>query len=137
MPALQGTATIAGERARAKGIENMSETKEEGRKSKKNSGEPRLRDLRRTALRAMSPKVKEIAQKLADLAAEGNCQAAKLVFEFLGIFPGSQTGEDDQDDTLARYLLRELGIPDRPSEEEITKVLNQSSQANAGAVESS
>ena len=84
----------------------------------------------------MSPKVKEIATKLAELAKAGNCQAAKLVFEFLGIFPPPQ-GEEEGDDTLARYLLRQLGIPDHPSEEEITKVLNRGSEANAGNVESS
>ena len=103
---------------------------------KKKAGEPNLREVRRRAVAAMSPQVKGIAGKLAEMAAGGNCQAAKLVFEFLGIFPPPQEAEEG-DDTLARYLLRQLGIPDHPSEEEITKVLNPGSEANAGAVESS
>lgn len=104
--------------------------------AKKKPAEPNLREVRRRAVSAMSPKVKEIAGKLAEMAKGGNCQAAKLVFEFLGIFPPPQA-EEEGDDTLARYLLRQLGIPDHPSEEEITKVLSAGSEANAGAVESS
>lgn len=104
--------------------------------AKKKPAEPNLREVRRRAVSAMSPKVREIAGKLAEMAKGGNCQAAKLVFEFLGIFPPPQA-EEEGDDTLARYLLRQLGIPDHPSEEEITKVLNAGSEANAGAVESS
>jgi hypothetical protein len=110
-----------------------SRPKQEPRKKK---AEPSLREVRRRAVAAMSPKVKGIAEKLAEMAKTGNCQAAKLVFEFLGIFPPPQ-GEEEGDDTLARYLLRQLGVPDHPSEEEIARVLNPGSEANAGAVESS
>jgi hypothetical protein len=104
---------------------------------KKAKAEPRVKDIRRPAVQAMRPKVRKIGKKLAEMAEAGNCQAAKLVFEMLGIFPAGSANEEDGDDTLARYLLRELGIPDHPSEEEITKVLNGESEANAGAVKSS
>lgn len=117
----------------AKGSE---QSKQKRKQAKKKPAEPNLREVRRRAVAAMSPKVKEIAGKLAEMAKAGNCQAAKLVFEFLGIFPPPQA-EEEGDDTLARYLLRQLGIPDHPSEEEITKVLNPGSEANADAVESS
>ncbi len=102
----------------------------------KKKPELKLREVRREAVEAMCPKVKDIAKALTDLAQEGNCQAAKLVFEFLGIFPPPAAEEED-DDTLARYLLRQLGIPDHPTEEEITKVLNEGREANADTVESS
>lgn len=121
------------------GIEASSkagEKRQTPKKKTKPKAEPRLRDVRRRAVAIMCPKVGAIARKLAEMAEAGNCQAAKLVFEFLGIFPSGQT-EEDGDDTLARYLLRQLGIPDHPSEEEITKVLNPGSEANADAVESS
>lgn len=123
-------------------MENTETTRSTSEKSKrkhkppKKKTEPNLREVRRRAVGAMSPKVKGIADKLAEMAEGGNCQAAKLVFEFLGIFPPPQ-GEEEGDDTLARYLLRQLGIPDHPSEEEITRVLKTGSEANAGAVESS
>ena len=110
--------------------------KQTRRRRAKPKGEPKLRDVRRRAVAVMCPKVSGIARKLTELAEGGNCQAAKLVFEFLGIFPSEQE-EEEGDDTLARYLLRQLGIPDHPSEEEITKVLNPASEANADAVESS
>ncbi len=103
--------------------------------AKKKKPEVKLREVRRRAVEAMSPKVTNIAKGLAKLAEEGNCQAAKLVFEFLGIFPPPEEEEDD--DTLARYLLRQLGIPDHPTEEEITKVLKEGSAAKADTVESS
>lgn len=105
-------------------------------KKAKATSEPKLRDVRKAAVAVMCPKVSGIATALAKLAEEGNCQAAKLVFEFLAIFP-PPAEEDDGDDTLARYLLRQLGIPDHPSEEEITKVLEGEREANTGAVESS
>jgi hypothetical protein len=98
--------------------------------------EPKMREVRKRAVRVMCPAVRDIAKALTKLAKEGNCQAAKLVFEFLGIFPPPQA-EEESDDTLARYLLRQLGIPDHPSEEEITKVLNGGSEANTDTVESS
>jgi hypothetical protein len=108
------------------------------RKSKKAKAksEPKLREVRKRAVAVMCPKVSGIAKALTKSAGEGNCQAAKLVFEFLGIFP-PPTEEDDGDDTLARYLLRQLGIPDHPSEEEITKVLGEGKEANTDTVESS
>lgn len=102
----------------------------------KKKPELKLREVRRRAVEAMCPKVKGIAEALTKAAKEGNCQAAKLVFEFLGIFPPPAAEEED-DDTLARYLLRQLGIPDHPTEEEITKVLNGGREAKADTVESS
>lgn len=105
-------------------------------KKAKAKGEPTLKEVRQGAMAVMCPEVNDIAQTLTNLAKKGNCQAAKLVFEFLGIFP-PPAEEDDGDDTLARYLLRQLGINDHPSEEEITKVLEGGREANAGAVESS
>jgi hypothetical protein len=125
-----------------KGMESTKSTedkqhsgKQKGKQANK-QGEPKLREVRREAVAVMSPEVKEIAKALAGLAKEGNCPAAKLVFEFLGIFP-PPAAEEEEDDTLARYLLRQLGIPDHPTEEEITKVLNAGSEANADNVESS
>ena len=117
-------------------IKTSEKSKRKHKQAKKKAAEPNLREVRRRAVAAMSPKVKEIAEKLGEMGKAGNCQAAKLVFEFLGIFPPPQE-EEEEDDTLARYLLRQLGIPDHPSEEEITKGLNAGSEANAGAVESS
>jgi hypothetical protein len=119
----------------------MDEEKQaEQRKAKKiiakKKPELKLREVRRRAVEAMCPQVKDIAEALTKLAKEGNCQAAKLVFEFLGIFPPPAEEEED-DDTLARYLLRQLGIPDHPTEEEITKVLHGGKEANADTVESS
>lgn len=104
--------------------------------SETKKAEPKLKEVRREAVAVMCPQVKEIAEALTELAKEGNCPAAKLVFEFLGIFPPPPAEEED-DDTLARYLLRQLGIPDHPTEEEITKVLNGGSEANTDTVESS
>ena len=121
------------------GIETSNRTSEKKARHKKKAAgkaEPKLREVRRRAVAILCPKVGGIARKLAELAEGGNCQAAKLVFEFLGIFPSGQA-EEEGDDTLARYLLRQLGIPDHPSEEEITKVLNPGGEANADAVESS
>jgi hypothetical protein len=115
-------------------MESMEAAKPKKRTRAK--AEPKLREVRRRAVAAMCPKVGGIARKLAEMAEAGNCQAAKLVFEFLGIFPSPQA-EEEGDDTLARYLLRQLGIPDHPSEEEITKVLSPGGEANADAVESS
>ena len=116
--------------------EKQPERKEAKKAAGKKNAEPKMREVRRKAVAVMCPKVKDIAEALVDLAMEGNCQAAKLVFEFLGIFPPPQE-EDEGDDSLARYLLRQLGIPDHPTEEEITKVLNGGREANAGTVESS
>jgi hypothetical protein len=113
-----------------------SERKEAKKVAGKTKAEPKMREVRKRAVAVMCPAVRDIAKALTGLAKKGNCQAAKLVFEFLGIFPPPQA-EEESDDTLARYLLRQLGIPDHPSEEEITKVLNGGSEANTGAVESS
>jgi hypothetical protein len=125
-----------------KGMESTKSTEDKQHSGKKKGkqankqAEPKLREVRREAVALMSPEVKDIAKALADLAKEGNCPAAKLVFEFLGIFP-PPAAEEEEDDTLARYLLRQLGIPDHPTEEEITKVLNAGSEANVNDVESS
>ena len=109
---------------------------EEGKKAAKKR-ESKIKEARRRAVAVMCPKVGKIAKTLAELAEQGNCQAAKLVFEFLGIFPAPHSTEEEGDDTLARYLLRELGIDDHPSEAEITNVLNRGGEANAGTVQSS
>ena len=114
-----------------------SMNRESGENKKKSVRQPKMREVRRRAVNVMCPKVTKIARTLAKMAEEGNCQAAKLVFEFLGIFPAAHAEDEEGDDTLARYLLRELGIPDHPTEEEITKVLQTGKEANAGAVESS
>lgn len=116
--------------------EKESEQKKAKKVTTKKKPELKLREVRRQAVAAMCPEVKAIAEALTELAKEGNCQAAKLVFEFLGIFPPPQE-EDEGDDSLARYLLRQLGIPDHPTEEEVTKVLNGGNEANTGNVESS
>jgi hypothetical protein len=107
----------------------MEDQKQSGQKpakkaTAKKKSEPKVREVRKRAVAVMCPKVVKIAKALTEMAEGGNCQAAKLVFEFLGIFPPPEA-EEEGDDTLARYLLRQLGIPDHPSEEEITKVLNQ------------
>ena len=126
------------ERENAKIMEDEKQSDEKkGKKSgRKKPAEPKMREVRKRAVAEMCPAVRDIAKALTKLAKEGNCQAAKLVFEFLGIFPPPQA-EDESDDTLARYLLRQLGIPDHPTEEEITKVLNEGSEANTDTVESS
>ena len=126
------------ERENAKIMEDEKQSDEKkGKKSgRKKQAEPKMREVRKRAVAAMCPKVTGIAKKLTEMAEQGNCQAAKLVFEFLGIHPPPQA-EEESDDTLARYLLRQLGIPDHPSEEEITKVLNGGSEANTDTVESS
>jgi hypothetical protein len=104
--------------------------------TEKKKAETKLREVRKEAVEVMCPQVKDIARALTELAKQGNCPAAKLVFEFLGIFPPPPAEEED-DDTLARYLLRQLGIPDHPTEEEITKVLNGGNEANEDTVKSS
>lgn len=119
-----------------KSVEDKKHSRKKKGKEAKKKAEPKLREVRRRAVAVMCPKVKEIAEALAKLAKEGNCQAAKLVFEFLGIFPPPEA-EEEEDDTLARYLLRQLGIPDHPTEEEITKTLSPGNEANAADVESS
>lgn len=126
------------ERENAKIMEDEKQSDEKkGKKSgRKKPAEPKMREVRKRAVAVMCPKVTGIAKKLTEMAEQGNCQAAKLVFEFLGIYPPPQA-EEESDDTLARYLLRQLGIPDHPSEEEITKVLNGGSEANTDTVESS
>ena len=117
--------------------DRIDSTKSKGGQARKRAKtEPKMREVRKRAVAEMCPAVRDIAKALTKLAKEGNCQAAKLVFEFLGIFPPPQA-EDESDDTLARYLLRQLGIPDHPTEEEITKVLNEGSEANTDTVESS
>jgi hypothetical protein len=116
-----------------------SDAKQSGQKKKvpaQKKSEPKMREVRKRAVVVMCPAVRDIAKALTELAKKGNCQAAKLVFEFLGIFPPPQA-EEEGDDTLARYLLRQLGIPDHPTEEEITKVLSGGNETNVGAVESS
>ncbi len=119
-----------------KSVEDKKQSGQKKGKQAKKEAEPKLREVRRQAVGAMCPKVKGIAEALATLAEQGNCPAAKRVFDFLGIFP-PPTAEEEEDDTLARYLLRQLGIPDHPTEEEITKALSPGNEANAGDVESS
>jgi hypothetical protein len=115
--------------------EKQSDEKKGKKSGRKKQAEPKMREVRKRAVAVMCPKVTSIAKKLTEMAEQGNCQAAKLV-EFLGIYPPPQA-EEESDDTLARYLLRQLRIPDHPSEEEITKVLNGGSEANTDTVESS
>lgn len=126
------------ERENAKIMEDEKQSDEKkGKKSgRKKPAEPKMREVRKRAVAVMCPKVTGIAKKLTEMAEQGNCQAAKLAFEFLGIYPPPQA-EEESDDTLARYLLRQLGIPDHPSDEEIAKVLNGGSEANTDTVESS
>jgi len=117
-------------------VKSTNSRSEGARKQGKEKAKPKMREVRKRAVAVMCPKVAGIAKKLTEMAEQGNCQAAKLIFEFLGIYPPPQA-EEESDDTLARYLLRQLGIPDHPSEEEITKVLNGGSEANTDTVESS
>jgi hypothetical protein len=119
-----------------KSVKSTNSKGEAARKQGKEKAGPKMREVRKRAVAVMCPKVTGIARKLTEMAEQGNCQAAKLIFEFLGIYPPPQA-EEESDDTLARYLLRQLGIPDHPSEEEITKALNGGSEANTDTVESS
>src|SRR5437868_12547021 len=42
---------------------------------------------------------------------EGQFQAIKYLFEMVGIYPMAAGQSDEPDDTLAKVLLRHLGVP--------------------------
>jgi hypothetical protein len=74
-------------------MEDATQSEKNGKKSgRKKQAEPKMREVRKQAVAVMCPKVTGIAKKLTEMAEQGNCQAAKLVFEFLGDFPAAASG---------------------------------------------
>jgi len=77
-----------------KSVKSTNSKGEGARKQGKEKAGPKMREVRKRAVAVMCPKVTGIAKKLTEMAEQGNCQAAKLVFEFLGIYPPPQAGRE-------------------------------------------
>ena len=53
---------------------------------------------------------------------KGHYAAMKYLFEMIGLYPAATQEENEGEDSLARTLLRRLGLPEEPMlEAEITK----------------
>jgi len=62
-----------------------------------------------------------------DAVNNGQYAALKYLFEAIGLFPGSNQNESQQQDVLAPTLLRALGLPEVPAAENaVTKDSPQS-----------
>lgn len=61
-------------------------------------------------------------------ADKGHFAAMKYLFEMVGLYPGPGETEPQEDDSLARTLLRRLGMP-----EEISPVATVATNANTTA----
>ena len=123
-------------RARAKGTGRRVEAG-----SGNNRSEPDIAEMRRRVVAAITPSVVKIAKSVAAQGERGNYLGAKFLFEFLGIYPPPPVEKepvDEEPDSLARYLLRKLGIPEPPPGYDGTQLPDiDGDEANTGTVESS
>jgi hypothetical protein len=80
-----------------------------------------------------------IVKSLIEEARKGNCAPAKYLFEMIGLYPAGvqeQQQENPEEDSLARTLLRRLGLPEEPIlESEVTKDREVPTSTNLDAVE--
>ena len=58
-----------------------------------------------------------MVQKTIDQVNEGHYAAMKYLFEAIGLFPAPMQEEMPAEDSLARTLLRRLGLPEDPMPE--------------------
>ncbi len=66
-------------------------------------------------------------------AESGHYAAMKYLFEMIGLYPATAQSEPSSPDSLARMLLRRLGLPEESGlETKVTKDYPRESEANGG-----
>ena len=94
---------------------------------------PELREELKNQVGNDAPK---IVTSLIDAAAKGSCGHAKYLFEMIGLYPAAALEQEDvEEDSLAKTLLRRLGLPEDPILETV-KSEGTSQDANKSAEES-
>jgi hypothetical protein len=81
-----------------------------------------LKKVRQKIKRAVGNKAFEMVQKILENKGDPSYLALKYLFEIAGLYPASSAEETDQDDSLAKILLRRLGLEDEiKTGSEVTK----------------
>ena len=89
---------------------------------------PELREELKNQVGNDAPK---IVTSLIDAAAKGSCGHAKYLFEMIGLYPAAALDQEDlEEDSLAKTLLRRLGLPEDPVLE--TEVRSEGASQDAG-----
>jgi hypothetical protein len=66
-------------------------------------------------------------------AKKGHYAAMKYLFDLIGLHPAEAQEESSGEDSMARTLLRRLGLPENPQlENEVTKECPQETVTSAG-----
>jgi hypothetical protein len=72
-----------------------------------------LGDLRRKITELVAQNAVPMVQQAIDAVREdGQYQAIKYLFEMIGLYPAIAKEEPGQEDSLARILLAQLGLPE-------------------------
>src|SRR5207249_6837694 len=102
--------------------------------SKEHPEPPALERLREEIKSRVGNEAQNIVKSLIEEARKGNCAPAKYLFEMVGLYPAAvqeQQQENPEEDSLARTLLRRLGLPEEPIlESEVTKDREVPTSAN-------
>jgi len=90
-------------------------------RTKKNSAQSQeqraiaLPELREELKNQVGNDAPKIVTSLIDAAAKGSCGHAKYLFEMIGLYPAAAFEQEDlEEDSLAKTLLRRLGLPEDP-----------------------
>ncbi len=87
-------------------------------------------NVREQITRLVGNEALEMARSVVKLAGGGNYLAMKYLFEMAGLFPAIVWTESAPEESLSKILLRNLGIPEESSFQELgsskTKVIKES-----------
>ncbi|HZQ17177.1 MAG TPA: hypothetical protein VFA90_00535 [Terriglobales bacterium] len=80
-----------------------------------------LGDLRRKITELVAQNAVPMVQQAIDaVREEGQYQAMKYLFEMIGLYPAAAESEAGGEDSLARVLLAQLGLPESAKSDDVT-----------------
>ena len=108
-------------------------------RTKKNSAQSQeqraiaLPELREELKNQVGNDAPKIVTSLIDAAAKGSCGHAKYLFEMIGLYPAAAFEQEDlEEDSLAKTLLRRLGLPEDLKSEGASQDASESAEDNKG-----
>ncbi|MDP9159938.1 MAG: hypothetical protein M3O09_06875 [Acidobacteriota bacterium] len=107
-------------RAEAKRAPKVSKTRLSGGKAQERPSD--LASIRERITNLVSNEALNMVQITIEEVNKGHYMAMKYLFEMIGLYPGAAKEEAPVEDSLARTLLRRLGLPEEPMlESSVTK----------------
>lgn len=86
-------------------------------------------NIREQIIRLVGNEALDIVRSIVKAAGEGHYLAMRYLFEMVGLFPAIASADPASEESLSKILLRNLGIPEENSVQDLgteTKVMKES-----------